>query len=160
MEEKKACLQTALRSLTRKMSTEQEMIEKLQKWTYSQEAIDATIQELKRLRYLDDTRFIHALAEELYLYKKYGPIRVKQALVRKHFPSSLIDSAMDDHQDPDRDQKNALYWGEKKMRALANKERPKQIRSLQQHLYTKGFTPGTVRAIVQKLIFERLDGEE
>jgi|GEM_PF-3248316 len=159
MEEKKACLQTALRSLTRKMSSEQEMIEKLQKWTYSQEAIDTTISELKRLRYLDDTRFIHALAEELYTYKKYGPIRVKQALVRKHFPSSLIDQAMDEHGDPDRDRENALYWGEKKMRALTNKERPKQIRSLQQHLYTKGFTPNTVRMVVQKLIFDKSEDE-
>lgn len=159
MEERKACLQTALRSLTRKMSTEQEMIEKLQKWTYSQEAIDATITELKRLRYLDDERFIHALIEEFYSYKKYGPIRIKQALVRKHFPSDLIESAMEDHRDPDRDQENALYWGEKKMRSLEKKERPKQIRSLQQHLYTKGFRPPTVRMVAQKLIFDKKEDE-
>lgn len=160
MEEKKACLQTALRSLTRKMSTEKELLEKLQKRAYSDEAINATISELKRLRYLDDTRFINALVEELTSFKKYGPIRVKQALIRKQFPSRLIDSTLDEYRDSNRDKRNALYWGEKKMRSLASKERPKQIRSLQQHLYTKGFTPDTIRAVVQTLIFDRNDFDE
>jgi regulatory protein len=155
MEEKKACMQTALRSLTRKMSSEKEMLEKLQKRNYSQESIDATISDLKRLRYLDDTRLIDALCEEYFTFKKYGPIRVKQTLFKKKFAAQLIDETLLQHDDPRRDQRHALYWGEKKMQRLAQKELPAQVRSLQQHLYTKGFRPDTIRKVVQTLIFDK-----
>ena len=67
MEESKACMQTALRSLTRKMSSEKEMIEKLQKKDYSLESIDATMNKLKQLRYLDDAKLIEALCEPCLL---------------------------------------------------------------------------------------------
>ncbi|BES66699.1 hypothetical protein SANA_31380 [Gottschalkiaceae bacterium SANA] len=155
MEESKACMQTALRSLTRKMSSEKEMIEKLQKKNYSVESINLTMSKLKQLRYLDDTRLIDALCEEYFAFKKYGPIRVKQVLFKKKFDSHLIDETMLNHDDPQRDQEHALYWGQKRMQRLTQKERPAQVRSLQQHLYTKGFRPDTIRKVVQVLIFDR-----
>ncbi len=155
MEEIKACMQTALRSLTRKMSSEKEMLEKLQKWKYSTESIDAVMSDLKRLRYLDDNRLIDALCEEYFTFKKYGPIRVKQTLFKKKFAASLIEETLLLYEDPKRDLHHALYWGEKKMQRLAQKERPAQVRSLQQHLYTKGFRLDTIRQVAQKLIFNK-----
>lgn len=155
MEENKACMQTALRSLTRKMSSEKEMLEKLQKWNYSTEAIDTVISDLKRLHYLDDTRLIDALCEEYFTFKKYGPIRVKQTLFKKKFAAQLIEETLLLHEDSKRDLRHALYWGEKKMQRLAHKERPAQARSLQQHLYTKGFRPDTIRQAAQELIFNK-----
>ena len=154
MEESKACMQTALRSLTRKMSSEKEMIEKLQKKNYSLESIDATMSKLKQLRYLDDSKLIDALCEEYFAFKKYGPVRIKQVLFKKKFDAHLIEETMLTHDNPERDHEHALYWGEKRMQRLTQKERPAQVRSLQQHLYTKGFRPDTIRKVVQILIFD------
>jgi SOS response regulatory protein OraA/RecX len=142
------------------MNSEKILVEKLEKWNYSAEAIEYTIHELKRYKYLDDARLITALSEEFFDFKKYGPVRVKQALYKRKFDTRLIDQTLMEFEDQDRDKDNALYWGLKKMKALAGKERPKQVRSLQQHLYTKGFKTDTIRYVTQKLIFDRQDDDE
>ncbi len=64
------CLQTALRLLARRDHFSTELSRKLKEKGFSAQEISATIERLRKMRYLDDRRALTAYAEEMKRHRK------------------------------------------------------------------------------------------
>lgn len=110
----KKCWHTALRLLTGRDHSCQELCEKLALRGFIQEQISPVIQECLRLNYLDDENFSHVLTQQLRR-KGYGVLRIAQALKKKGLASDLIQACLELHCDHTKQLQDCLKVLEKKI---------------------------------------------
>lgn len=109
----------------------------------SPECLPQVIERLLESQYLDDNRTIYSFFRS-YLNKSYGPLRIRQELRLKGFPSEIIERVLEET-DTDwyalcQDLKEKKF-GTAKPKDF--KERAKQIRYLQY----RGFTSDYINAL-------------
>lgn len=79
--------------LTRRAHGKEELYKKLCR-KYSKEAARTAVDKLQSLDLLNDESFAEMLASELYTYKKYGIMRVKQELLHRGIDREIADAAV------------------------------------------------------------------
>lgn len=107
------------------------------------ECLPQVIERLLESQYLDDSRTIYSFFRS-YLNKSYGPLRIRQELRLKGFPSEIIERVLEET-DTDwyalcQDLKEKKFGAAK---PKDFKERAKQIRYLQY----RGFTSDYINAL-------------
>ncbi|WP_337240396.1 regulatory protein RecX [Proteus faecis] len=107
------------------------------------EYLPQVIERLLESQYLDDNRTIYSFFRS-YLNKSYGPLRIRQELRLKGFPSEIIDRVLEET-DTDwyalcQDLKEKKFGTGK---PKDYKEKAKQVRYLQY----RGFTSDTINAL-------------
>ncbi|CRL63796.1 MULTISPECIES: regulatory protein RecX [Proteus] len=103
------------------------------------ECLPQVIERLLESQYLDDNRTIYSFFRS-YLNKSYGPLRIRQELRLKGFPSEIIDRVLEET-DTDwyalcQDLKEKKFGTDK---PKDFKERAKQIRYLQYRGFTSEY---------------------
>lgn len=73
-----------------------ELKEKLAKKTDNVDWIEKSINQLKKLGYLNDEKIVDNLLENYNTYKQYGPSRIKQELKHKGIDNETIKNVMED----------------------------------------------------------------
>lgn len=86
----------ALRLLEKRPRTKQEIRAGLFKAGFPQDVVDAVVERLEQLGYVDDIRFARDWARERVEIKSLGKSRVKLELLRKGIESELADQAICD----------------------------------------------------------------
>ncbi len=84
----------ALRVLTRRAHSEFELRTKLKNKEFSAQCIDFAIEKCKKLGFVDDLEFGIIYATELVKNKRYGPLRVRDALYSKGLKTDDVVDAM------------------------------------------------------------------
>ncbi len=79
-----------------RLRTEGEIKDKMQQRGYTTDVIATVINQLKELKYVDDTRLASVLIENYKLYKIYGFYKIKQKLMEKRLPPGLIESSLEE----------------------------------------------------------------
>ena len=107
------------------------------------EYLPQVIERLLESQYLDDNRTIYSFFRS-YINKSYGPLRIRQELRLKGFPSEIIDRVLEET-DTDwyalcQDLKEKKFGTGK---PKDYKEKAKQVRYLQY----RGFTSDTINAL-------------
>ncbi|RAL26397.1 regulatory protein RecX [Thermoflavimicrobium daqui] len=150
--------QSALRYLSYKPRTVQELRQHLAKKEYREGYVKKVIVEMQKLGYLDDKQYAQAWIEERKHRKGYGSLRLKNELKRKGIAPEWIDEAisqMDDNQE----RQLAMEVAQRRYLRIHHESWPKIERKLGQFLQYRGFSIEVVYATLQKIRSMHL-GEE
>lgn len=115
-----------------------EVIQKLNNLEVSINEQKEIIAQLKAEKYLDDERFVKAYIHTKVYVKKWGRIKIKQALSQKKLEKELVITALaniDDALYID----NLYYLAERKWNLLSNKTPFEKKVSLFRYLNSKGY---------------------
>lgn len=76
-----------------------EVLAKLQTWGIGANVAARILALLRRDRYVDDNRYASAFVRDKVVFNRWGRIKIRLELTRKHLPSDIIDSALDEIDD-------------------------------------------------------------
>ena len=96
----------ALYLLEHRSHSKRELTEKIARTAASQEAAQAAADRLEEMGLLDDRAFAENYARELFVRKRFGPLRVRQELSRKGIDRELIDQVMAPYLEEDAGEEN------------------------------------------------------
>lgn len=87
----------ALYLLEYRSHSKAELTEKIARTAASKEAAQAAAERMEELGLIDDDKYARNFARELFLRKRYGPMRVKQELRRKGIDGELIEELLEEY---------------------------------------------------------------
>lgn len=143
-EEKQRALERAFRSLAARAHTEKEIVDKLTRAGFSQEAIAGAMETLTRYRLVDDAAYAENWVQTR-AKRGIGPYRLRQELYRKGVCSEEAQSALD-ALDEDDALDAAAAFAAKRMK----NDSPEEKRRAMQALLRRGFSYETARAALER----------
>ena len=152
----KTALMYAVDLLARQEQSSAKLREKLKRKNYDEEEIEAALQRLMELHYLDDAGACQRQFDFLYEESRSSVRQIVAKLLQRGFESSMIKSCVP----------SDTYEREKEaaLRVLSLKyHRPADPRKMMANLYQKGFAVDAARAAVETFVAqlaERQDGAE
>jgi regulatory protein len=93
-EVKQECFDRAMRYLQTRLHSTSEIRSKLMKREYGQTIVDAVVEDLARLGYLDDERFAKTKALSAAQHKHHGKQRAKMELLKAGVKGAVADQAL------------------------------------------------------------------
>lgn len=149
--------ETALRILSRRIHSEKEVRQKLQKKDISLKAVNQVIEFLTDRQYLNDNLFTERFVEERFFHKKYGFNRIKNELRLKGVSTSVIDSVLTAYKSENSEIDIAVQKAEKKLQYYKRMKKYDQFtlkQKLTSFLVNRGFSFETARVVNSKFNFE------
>jgi len=130
----------ALKALTRRDHSREEMRRKLLARGVSQEAIDGALDRLVERGLIHDSRYANRLASSWAREKLWGPLRIQQTLSAKGFPEEVIREATERAEDDLPSQVRLQRWLRQRRATqrpdrISIQERRKLVQSLRQRGY-------------------------
>ena len=142
----------ATRLLGMRMQSERELRTKLGRKDYGAGAIDAVIENLKRLNYVDDAKFAASRAADQANVKKHGKVRAVQELMKSGVARPLAEKATAAaYQDVD-PRAAAFELANKRVPGLRRLDAETAKRRLVGFLQRRGFDFETVQYAVEKAL--------
>ncbi len=155
-----AALEIAVRFLGTRPRTRWELERRLRRATADAAVIEATVERLAELGYLDDAAFARWWAEQRDRHSPRGLRMIQAELREKGVPREVIEEYRATHADPERAPEDMGLPGDEPARArvaLAKHLRgrpvpddPKARQRLAMFLMRRGFDPETVRAVIRE----------
>lgn len=123
----------ALYLLEHRSHSKKELTEKIARTAASYEAAQAAADRMEELGLVDDEGYARRAARDMFLRKRWGPLRVKQELRQKGIGAGLIDELLVEYGDEGATQENIQALLDKKYPAWADdeKERRRAFAALQ-----------------------------
>lgn len=142
--------QQAMEYLAHKPRTEGEVRDRLERADYSPSVIEAAIERLHELSYLDDATYAHDYVKGRFANKKYGPHRMRRELRERGVAPALIDEALAQLESRVDFPAAAQELAEKYWHRVADEPDPrKQAKRLRGYLMRRGYASSTARAAVE-----------
>ena len=137
----------AFRLLSYRMRSEGEIKKRLADKSFMSNEIDATVNNLKKLNYVNDLEFARAFAKEKVKLKNIGPLLLRSELFKHYIETTLIDRIIqetyDKHDIHTLIEKHLEKKSIKKRNLLENMIKKK----LDNYLRRKGFSWGQINAV-------------
>ena len=137
----------AFRLLSYRMRSEGEIKKRLADKSFMSNEIDATVNNLKKLNYVNDLEFARAFAKEKVKLKNIGPLLLRSELFKHYIETTLIDRIIqetyDKHDIHTLIEKHLEKKSIKKGNFLENAIKKK----LDNYLRRKGFSWGQINAV-------------
>jgi Uncharacterized protein conserved in bacteria len=151
-EELDRCYVAAMRILNHRFNSEGELRRKLAMKELGPELVDATIERLRRERWLDDDRFAAAYVRTR-VRKGIGRLRVKRELQAAGVESETIARALDESV-PDHDERAAaLVAARKRLAVLRRRDDDALIREkLVAYLFRQGYDSSMAVDVIRELM--------
>jgi len=141
-----------LNFLSYKPRSEKEIINRLKKYSASEEIEQKILQSLETDGYVNDKNIIQMFIQSyLSSPKTKSLISLKQTLVKKGFNNEDIKAALEEVP-PQAEEKKVLKDAQKKLRSLGKEPILQKKRKLQDYLYRKGYNPKAIKAVVDSLL--------
>jgi regulatory protein len=142
----------ATRLLGMRMQSERELRMKLGRKDYGPGVIDAVIENLKRLNYVDDAKFAASRAKDQATLKKHGQARAVQELMKAGVSRDLADKATAKAYEAIDPRESAVETARKKAATLSRYDAETAKRRLIGFLQRRGFDYETVQYAVGKTL--------
>ena len=142
----------ATRLLGQRMQSERELRTKLGRKDYGPGVIDAVIENLKRLNYVDDAKFAESRAKDQATLKKHGRARAVQELMKAGIARELADKATAEAYGEVDPRESAVEVATKKAASLSRYDTDTARRRLIGFLQRRGFDYETVQYAVEKTL--------
>ena len=127
-----------------------EVTMKLKSWGLIQEAIDVLITELIQFNFLNEERYARSFARGKFRIKKWGKMKIRMALKKRHVYFKCIDLAM--LEIDDKAYLNTLkHLLQKKNETLKETNSYKRKIKLTRYLVTKGYEYDLIRDALEEL---------
>jgi len=142
---------TALSLLARRRHSKEEIRRKLKIRDFKPRIIERVLSECERLQYLDDETAADFFVAEL-VRKRFGLLRIKDAMNARGFDQDLINRMLEAHRLPERESALAAAAAEKKKPTLLREtDRRKRREKLVRFLRSRGFRPSTISAVLDDI---------
>ncbi len=141
----------ALRSLTYRGRSAAELTAFLVGKGYEEEIVARVLEEMARLRYVDD----HRLAREIIgrrLQQGYGPIRIGRELVNKGFDKHLIEQLLPVLYPREEEHSQAARCLEKKVKREGKPENHRQLGRWVNFLRRRGFSEQVIAGALEDIL--------
>lgn len=142
----------ALRLLTIKDRTERELEDRLERKGYDKDVVNAVIEEMKSLGYVDDKRYAMHFAELRAAYDKFGPYRILVELGRRGIPKDLAEDTVRSVFHEGREEANALELAMQWVTRKGTDDKEKAYRRLYAYLARRGFAPDVARKALRQVL--------
>jgi regulatory protein len=156
-EVRQECLDDALGMLQRRLHSESELQRKLTRKEYGPAVIEAVMDDLKRLGYLDDARFAKTRALSAAQHKHHGKRRAKLELMKAGVDADTADKALEDVYDAHDSLAVARTLAQKQASRLKKLEPAVARRRLVGMLQRRGFDYETIKPIVDQVLGDERD---
>ncbi|SHF34294.1 regulatory protein RecX [Pedobacter caeni] len=127
---------------------QQEVRDKLYDFGLHHDEVEELISELISTNFLNEERFAQAFVSGKFNIKKWGKIKIKQALKLKKVPEKMILKALNKI-DYDEYLKVILHSAEKKSGLITEKDPYKRRNKLITHLMSKGFENNLIMEVLK-----------
>jgi regulatory protein len=146
------CYIAAMRILNHRFNSEGELRRKLETKEFARDVIDATIDRLRREKWLDDARYAAAYVRTR-IRKGIGLLRIKRELIAAGVESETILHALDESL-PDHDERAAaLVSAKKRLVVLRRRADASSIREkLVAYLFRQGYDSSIAIDVVRELM--------
>lgn len=151
-EVKQGCFDAAVRLITGRLHSRAELKRKLSRQDWGPEVIEAVLDDLTRLNYLDDARFAKAKAESAATHKRQGKQRAKMELMKAGVSGAVADQALSDVYETIDPQQQARAIAEKKLPSLRRLEPQAARRRLTAFLQRRGFDYDAIRPVLDSVL--------
>jgi regulatory protein len=155
MTDAERCYIAAMRILNHRFNSEGELRRKLAQKEFAPEVVSATIEKLRREKWLDDTRFATSFVRTR-VRKGLGRHRISRELTAAGVDSDTIARALDESV-PDHDERAAALASARKRLVVIRRreEDPAKIREkLVAYLFRQGYDSSLAIDVVRELVKE------
>ena len=152
--------QRAFRLLAMRPRSEKELRAKLKEKGFDESVVAEVAARLRELNYLDDESFARQWARNLAVNKLLGNRRIEASLMEKGIPQPLIRQVLSEVRKELAEREAVILLIRKKVDNGAGKMDDRERRRLAQSLMGKGFPPGLVFDILNRLKEGLLDEGE
>lgn len=146
---------SALRFLSIRNHSRNELRQKLLRKKFSEEIIEKVLNELSQLSYLNDKKFAEQFFNEL-IGKHFGPLKIKNEMMKRGIDKQIMDEILRDYFNDENFQKEVI------LNYLQKNKFPKKIKSINDlqkiynHLSGRGFGSSAIlKALREK--FEEIE---
>lgn len=151
-EVKQEAFDHALRLVGQRRQSERELRTKLSRKEYGPAVIDAVLEDLARLGYVDDDRYAEVRAGDSARIKKHGPQRARAELIAKGVRSDTAERAVTQAYEEVDQLAMATQLARKRAPSLARLEPEAARRRLVGFLQRRGFDFDTVRQATEAVL--------
>ncbi|MGM8363848.1 recombination regulator RecX [Virgibacillus sp. W0181] len=149
----------AIRYLSYRMRTKQEIENYLLKKEVEPEQIPRVIDKLEKENLLDDEAFSKSFVRNRINMSQKGPLLVKQELTSKGVSNRIAAQAIEQYT-YERQYNIAMKWAEKRVEQKKKNAFKKRLQSIKASLAQKGFAEDVIRDVVADLVVKDKDVEE
>ncbi len=153
-EELRRAWESALRLLTYRERSRKELREKLAEKKFSAAAVDATIGKLERLELIDDEKFARLWASSRVSSKPRAAWLIGRELREKGIAPETVRRVLEEALPPEREREAARELAENRARRYRGEPVETARRKLYSFLARRGFSPGLIGEIVNRVIPE------
>jgi regulatory protein len=129
----------------------QEVLQKLEAWEVSDEDAARILEFLRKERFLDEQRYVHAFVNDKFTYERWGRIKIVYALRAKGVTGAVVTNTLDDVIDPDQYVETLTDLLRAKMRGMKTPLAPNDRAKLYRFAAQRGFESAVVGAALQRL---------
>ncbi|AFS78768.1 regulatory protein RecX [Gottschalkia acidurici 9a] len=143
----------ALRLLSYKMRTEKEIWNRMIEKEYPREVIEATIDYLKELKYIDDEEYTRKFIKDKVNLKNIGKERIKRELFNKGIDSKTVNIELEELVDDEEQYDKAMEIAVKKLNTTyKNDDKNARYRKLGGFLQRRGYSMDIVMRILREIL--------
>ncbi len=146
------CLDKAMRYLSGRLHSREELRKKLSRQEYSAPLIDEVLEELKRLGYLDDERFAKTKALSAAQHKHHGPRRAMMELMRAGVKKDVAEVAVGEVYESNDNVAEARKLAMKQAERLRKLDPQVAKRRLVGMLARRGFDYDSIRPVIEEVL--------
>jgi regulatory protein len=146
------CLDKAMKYLSGRLHSHQELRKKLMRQEYSPAMIDEVLEELKRLGYVDDERFAKTKALSAAQHKHHGPRRAMVELMRAGVKKDVAEVAVGEVYESNDNVAEARKLAMKQAARLQKLEPQVARRRLAGMLARRGFDYDAIKPVIEEVI--------
>lgn len=146
------CLDKAMKYLTGRLHSRQELRKKLLRAEYSDSMLDEVLDELKRLGYIDDARFARTKALSAAQHKHHGPRRAMMELMRAGVKKDVAEVAVGEVYESNDNVAEARKLAQKQAARLKKLDPQVARRRLIGMLQRRGFDYDSIKPVIEEFI--------
>jgi regulatory protein len=146
------CLDRAMRYLTGRLHSREELRKKLLRQEYSAAMIDEVLEELKRLGYIDDERFAKTKALSAAQHKHHGPRRAMVELMRAGVKKDVAEVAVGEVYESNDNVAEARKLAMKQAARLRKLDPQVAKRRLVGMLARRGFDYDAIKPVIEEVL--------
>ncbi len=146
------CFDTAIRSIQTRLHGRAELKRKLMLKEFGEPIVDAVLDDLQRMDYIDDARFAKARAESAAKVKHHGRRRAMMELSRRGIPRDVADAALAAVYTKDSSLAVATELAEKQAARLRRLDPAVARRRLVGMLQRRGFEYDAIKPVVDRVL--------
>lgn len=148
---------SALRFLSIRNHSRNELRQKLLKKKFSEDIIEKVLNELSQLSYLNDRKFAEQFFNEL-IGKHFGPLKIKNEMMKRGIDKQTIDEILQNYFNDEDSQKEVILSYLQKNKFPKKLKSKNELQKIYNHLISRGFSSSViVKALREK--FQDIENE-